>query len=154
MKSEKIELKIKDKVVGQLKGLASKVEAVARKNWPVASAPTQAEPPERDASAAGLRTQSTEPTFEGVDERISKTRFRVDSRAHITVNNAVCKDCSTQACVYACPANLFTPLSDGTILFNYEQCFECGTCYVACNREGAITWTYPRGGFGVSFREA
>ena len=90
----------------------------------------------------------------GVDERLATTRFRVDSQPHIQVNNAVCKECSTQACVYVCPANLFTPLSDGTILFNYEQCFECGTCYVACNREGAITWTYPRGGFGVSFREA
>ena len=28
------------------------------------------------------------------------------------------------------------------ILFNYEQCFECGTCYLVCNT-GAITWTYP-----------
>lgn len=92
--------------------------------------------------------------FEGVDERLTTTRFRVDSKPHITVNNEICKECSTRDCVYVCPANLFTPLSDGTILFNYEQCFECGTCYVACNREGAITWTYPRGGYGVSFREA
>ena len=90
----------------------------------------------------------------GVDERLATTRFRVDNRPHITVDSAVCKDCSTQVCVYVCPANLFTPLSDGTILFNYEQCFECGTCYVACNREGAISWSYPRGGYGVSFREA
>lgn len=96
----------------------------------------------------------TEITFEGVEERLATTRFRVDNKPHITVNNEICKECSTQTCVYVCPANLFTPLSDNTILFNYEQCFECGTCYVACNREGAITWTYPRGGYGVSFREA
>jgi len=98
--------------------------------------------------------QTDEINLAGVDERLANTRFRVDNKPHIQVDNAVCKECSTQACVYVCPANLFTPLSDGTILFNYEQCFECGTCYVACNREGAITWTYPRGGFGVSFREA
>ncbi len=45
----------------------------------------------------------------------------------------------------ACPANLFVPTADGGILFNYEQCFECGTCYLVCNTEGAITWTLPRG---------
>lgn len=92
--------------------------------------------------------------LEGVEQRLATVRFRVDSKPHIQVNNEICQECSTQACVYVCPANLFTPLSDGTILFNYEQCFECGTCYVACNREGAITWTYPKGGYGVSFREA
>jgi electron transfer flavoprotein beta subunit len=52
--------------------------------------------------------------------------------------------------VVACPANLFVPTSDGGILFNYEQCFECGTCYLVCNVEGAITWTYPEGGTASS----
>ena len=56
------------------------------------------------------------------------------------------------ACVVACPANLFVPTADGGILFNYEQCFECGTCYLVCNAEGAITWTYPDGGHGVVVR--
>ena len=44
------------------------------------------------------------------------------------------------------------PTTDGGMLFNYEQCFECGTCYLVCNAEGAITWTYPEGGHGVVFR--
>jgi ferredoxin like protein len=90
-------------------------------------------------------------TFE---ERMRTVRFRVDDRPHIQVNAAVCKDCTVRACVYVCPANLFVPLDDGGILFNYEECFECGTCYIACNKEGAITWTYPRGGYGVTFRES
>ena len=34
------------------------------------------------------------------------------------------------------------PTADGGILFNYEQCFECGTCYLVCNKEGAISWSY------------
>ncbi len=46
------------------------------------------------------------------------------------------------------------PTADGGILFNYEQCFECGTCYLVCNTEGAITWTYPEGGHGVVFRRS
>jgi len=83
------------------------------------------------------------------EDLIGTTRFDIHERAHITVDDAICTGCTTQACVVACPANLFVPTSDGGILFNYEQCFECGTCYLVCNEEGAITWTYPEGGHGV-----
>ena len=78
--------------------------------------------------------------------------FDVGERAHITVDTEVCRSCTTQACVSACPAKLFVPTGDGGILFNYEQCFECGTCYQICNNEGDISWTYPDGGHGVVFR--
>jgi ferredoxin like protein len=87
-------------------------------------------------------------------EKMSTVRFRVDSEPHIVVDSRICQECTLHSCIYVCPANLFSLLSDGSILFNYEQCFECGSCYVACNREGAITWRYPRGGYGVSFRDA
>jgi ferredoxin like protein len=46
---------------------------------------------------------------------------------------------------------LFVTTSDGGVLFNYEQCFECGTCYLVCDTAGAITWRYPEGGSGVVF---
>jgi len=89
-----------------------------------------------------------------LQEKMATVRFRPDPEPHIVVNGEVCQDCTVHACVYACPANLFSLLSDGSIAFSYEQCFECGTCYVACNREGAISWRYPAGGLGVSFRDA
>jgi ferredoxin like protein len=79
--------------------------------------------------------------------------FRISHTAHITVDGEVCKDCSTRACITACPAKLFVTTADGGILFNYEQCFECGTCYMVCNSEGALTWSYPDGGQGVVFRK-
>jgi ferredoxin like protein len=85
-------------------------------------------------------------------ELIDTTRFDIHERAHIVVDSKVCADCSTRACVVACPAKLFVPTADGGIVFNYEQCFECGTCYLVCNREGAIRWSYPEGGHGVVFR--
>ena len=88
------------------------------------------------------------PSFE---DRMEQVDFRVHERAHITVDDTVCEGCSTRACLIACPAKLFVATSDGGILFNYEQCFECGTCYLVCNEEGAITWTYPEGGHGVVF---
>jgi ferredoxin like protein len=85
-------------------------------------------------------------------DRMETTDFKVDDKPHIVVDSKVCADCSTRACIVACPADLFVPTSDGGIVFNYEQCFECGTCYLVCNHEGAISWSYPEGGYGVVFR--
>ena len=62
-------------------------------------------------------------------DRMASSEFRVHDRAHIVVNSDSCNGCTTRACVVACPANLFVPTADGGIVFNYEQCFECGTCY-------------------------
>ena len=59
-------------------------------------------------------------------DRMATAEFRVHERAHIVVNSDSCNGCTTRACVVACPANLFVPTSDGGIVFNYEQCFECG----------------------------
>jgi len=87
-------------------------------------------------------------------DRMATVEFRIAERPHIVVDSGRCEGCATQACVTACPANLFVPTADGRILFNYEQCFECGTCYLACNTEGAIHWSYPDGGFGVVMRRS
>lgn len=86
------------------------------------------------------------------EDRMGTVRFEVSHRAHITVDGDSCRGCSTKECVIACPANLFAPTADGGIVFNHEQCFECGTCYLVCNTAGALTWTYPDGGYGVVFR--
>jgi ferredoxin like protein len=86
------------------------------------------------------------------EDRMATVDFRVAPDAHIVVDGDACNGCTTKECVVACPANLFVPVADGGILFNYEQCFECGTCYLACNTAGAISWSYPEGGHGVVFR--
>ncbi|MCL4313072.1 MAG: hypothetical protein M1131_02900 [Actinobacteria bacterium] len=88
------------------------------------------------------------------EDRMNSVRFVVHERPHITIDNDACRGCTTKACVTACPAGLFVPTADGGILFNYEQCFECGTCYMVCNNKGAINWNYPIGGYGVEFRYA
>ncbi|MFO7251454.1 MAG: 4Fe-4S dicluster domain-containing protein [Actinomycetes bacterium] len=106
-----------------------------------------------DANAAPARAAAPERWGEvSFEDRMATVDFRVGERPHIVVDSDVCRSCTTRECVTACPANLFAPTADGGILFNYEQCFECGTCYQICNREGAITWTYPDGGHGVVFR--
>jgi ferredoxin like protein len=37
------------------------------------------------------------------------------------------------------------------MVFNCEGCLECGTCKVVCDRD-AVSWRYPRGGYGVRYR--
>ena len=90
-----------------------------------------------------------QPDFE---DRMATVAFDVAEDAHITVSGDSCEGCTTKACVTVCPARLFVELRDGGILFNYEQCFECGSCYLVCDQGGAISWRYPEGGKGVVLR--
>ncbi|WP_192902944.1 ferredoxin family protein, partial [Pelotomaculum propionicicum] len=46
----------------------------------------------------------------------------------------------------------YTLKEDGELSFDYAGCLECGTCRIICPKEGAISWQYPRGGFGINFR--
>ncbi len=110
---------------------------------------------DRWASIAEAGTTETEQWPErSFEDLIGTTRFDVHERAHIVVDDTVCRGCPSRECIVACPAKLFVPTSDGGILFNYEQCFECGTCYLVCNKEGAISWSYPEGGHGVVFKQS
>jgi ferredoxin like protein len=54
--------------------------------------------------------------------------------------------------VACCPAHVYAEEVDGTISVEYAACLECGTC-LAIAAPGALKWHYPRGGFGVQFRE-
>lgn len=84
---------------------------------------------------------------------VSLDYYNVDRRPHITVDSSFCPTCPHQACLVTCPAECYTKDPERGVQFSYEACLECGTCRVICDR-GAITWDYPRGGFGVGFRLA
>ncbi|MEV0598873.1 4Fe-4S dicluster domain-containing protein [Streptomyces sp. NPDC050315] len=101
-----------------------------------------------------MSTDQPLPSYDGASfaDRMSTVEFRVAQRPHITLDADACRSCTARPCVHSCPADLFVPTSDGGLLFNYEQCFECGTCHQVCPVEGALTWTYPDGGHGVAFR--
>ena len=88
-----------------------------------------------------------------VEQLLGVDKFAVDDEhAHIKVDKEMCKTCPGKPCTYACPAGLYT-VKDGDISFDYAGCLECGTCRVVCPNAGkAITWAYPRGGFGIQFR--
>ncbi|MGI6486775.1 MAG: ferredoxin family protein [Syntrophothermaceae bacterium] len=85
-----------------------------------------------------------------VEEMLAFNKYVVDDEAnHITLNREICAACQNKACVYVCPAGLYT-LKDGEINFDDAGCLECGTCRVICPQ--AISWQYPRGSFGVIYR--
>jgi ferredoxin like protein len=86
-----------------------------------------------------------------MEEKLGTLHYNIDKEAHIKVNFEICKDCENKACVRGCPAQCFTLVQD-EVKFQYEDCIECGTCKMLCEKK-AIEWNYPRGTFGVTFRK-
>ena len=85
---------------------------------------------------------------------LGTTDYKVDAheRAHITVNYDVCSKCPHQNCVWGCPVQCYTRIdTDQKIVFQYEDCVECGTCFIMCD-QGSVKWSNPNGTFGVKYK--
>jgi len=89
-----------------------------------------------------------------VTERLAAVRFVVDEdEPHIVVHQELAKSTGTAERIIACcPAGVYWWAPDGTVAVEYAACLECGTC-LAVAAPGALEWRYPRGGFGVQYRE-
>ncbi|QZN86583.1 ferredoxin family protein [Cellulomonas sp. C5510] len=87
-------------------------------------------------------------------ERLARNRFELDEdESHIEVHQDVVRATGCGPVLVAvCPARVYAEREDGGLDVEYAACLECGTCR-AVAPPGALTWHYPRGGFGVSFRE-
>lgn len=86
-----------------------------------------------------------------VEDKLLRTRFVVDSqRPHITVKDDLCAECRESPCLVVCPAQCYRKEGQKVIV-SWENCVECGSCRLVCPC-GAISWDYPRGGFGVCYR--
>lgn len=88
-----------------------------------------------------------------IESKLGLNVFHIDGeQAHIHIDQAICRTrCSTRYCLHVCPANLYTQNDAGDVVLDYEGCLECGTCLIAC-LEDALTWHYPRAGYGVQYR--
>lgn len=87
-----------------------------------------------------------------IDDLNQITGFNPDEQPHIIINKEVCRSCSQHYCVNACPAKCYSfDAATGRLDVVWENCLECGTCLVLCERK-AVDWSYPRGGFGVRYR--
>ncbi|MFW9855308.1 MAG: ferredoxin family protein [Candidatus Thorarchaeota archaeon] len=86
-----------------------------------------------------------------VQDKLGSVPYVTDSEenAHITVQPDICRKCPHHLCIAGCPAGCFTFI-DGEMVFRYEDCVECGTCFLQCD-QGSVTWNNPRGSFGVKY---
>ena len=89
-----------------------------------------------------------------VPERLALNRYVTDdAESHITVNQDIARATGTDELLIACcAAHVYSRQPDGTIAVEFAACLECGTC-LAIAAPGALTWHYPRGGMGISYRE-
>ena len=86
-----------------------------------------------------------------IDDKLALNLFHVDQDPHIQVDQEICRRCPHKLCTHICPVENYTLDGDGTVVFSWEGCLECGTCRIICD-QGAISWDYPRGGYGISYR--
>lgn len=89
-----------------------------------------------------------------LQEKLGRNVFKIDQgSAHIEIDHEICRSkCINKACLYVCPANLYTyQEEEDEIFIDYEGCLECGTCLIVCKDE-ALTWEYPRAGHGIQYR--
>ena len=97
--------------------------------------------------------KSIKETIEKMDikNKIGVTQWDTDSHenAHITVDPSICNDCPHHLCIAGCPTQCFK-FYDGNMVFQYEDCVECGTCDIMCD-QGSVSWTNPRGTYGVKY---
>ncbi|HNY70991.1 MAG TPA: 4Fe-4S dicluster domain-containing protein [Syntrophorhabdus sp.] len=88
-----------------------------------------------------------------VEEKLALDAFKTDKESHITINQEICRaKCKEKNCIVVCPGHLYSYNEENNeMVVEFAGCLECGTCKIACP-EGAITWVYPKGDFGVQYR--
>ena len=89
-----------------------------------------------------------------LEDKLGRNVFKIDKESpHIIVDHEICRQrCTLRPCLYVCPAQLYTYNDERDEVFvDYEGCLECGTCMIVCEDE-ALTWHYPRAGFGIQYR--
>ena len=88
-----------------------------------------------------------------LEDKLYLVKFKPDEESHLKIKDMkVCFEDCDQKCTAFCPAGVYKlDKVNNTIIINYEECFECGSCRVSCPF-GNIEWEYPRGGFGVQYR--
>ncbi len=86
-----------------------------------------------------------------IEDRLALLKYKVDTKPHIILKDErVCEKCEGKYCVHVCPASCYK-IENGRVVFHYEDCVECGSCFIACSEKN-VQWDYPRGSFGVYFK--
>lgn len=84
-----------------------------------------------------------------LDAKLGTLIFRPDPEPHIVVQKELCLVCDGRPCIPVCPAGSYV-WETNQMVFNCDGCLECGACRAVCP-QGAVTWRFPRGGYGVRY---
>ena len=88
-----------------------------------------------------------------VEEKLYQNRYLVDTgRPHISIAPHDVPSPVLLSLTKLCPAGCYGLNSKGQVEVTPDGCLECGTCRVLAEPAGEITWSYPRGGYGVLFK--
>jgi len=88
-----------------------------------------------------------------VEEKLQHNRYLVDpGKPHIAIAPHETPSRNLQAMTTVCPAGCYANNAAGQVEVVADGCMECGTCRILLEPSGEITWTYPRGGYGVLFK--
>ena len=86
-----------------------------------------------------------------IEEKLYRVRYNIDhENPHIVIEQDKCRDCADNPCLVVCPVGAYK-MEGEEVVVSWQDCMECGTCRVVCP-QGAISWEFPRGGYGVCFR--
>ena len=100
------------------------------------------------ATDGGLRSPRTAP----LDAKLTTVSFGAAPEPHISLEQDICGRCPIgRVCASVCPAGNYR-FDDHTctMIVSTESCMECGSCRIVCTA-GAVSWAWPRGGFGVCY---
>jgi len=89
-----------------------------------------------------------------VQERLAVLHYDVDEEeSHIEIDQEAARRTGAgPLLVRVCAAKVYAIAPDGSVTATAAACLECGTC-LAVAPPGVLRWHYPRGGFGVTYRE-
>lgn len=91
-------------------------------------------------------------TPQSVDDKLFSVKYSPDEDTHLVPDQQECLNCKDKPCTKFCPAKVYDWDEESQkLLVGYENCLECGACRIACPAK-SITWQYPKGGKGVTFK--
>jgi len=85
-----------------------------------------------------------------LEDKLFLVTQKKDNINHIEINDKECINCKDKPCLLICSAKTYEEIN-GKIEISYENCLECGSCWIACPKN-AISWKNPRGGFGITYQ--
>lgn len=86
-----------------------------------------------------------------IEGKLFSNRYLVDAgNPHITIKPHQTPSPALLSLVTTCPAGCYSKNEGGQVEISPDGCLECGTCRVVAG--GEISWSYPRGGYGVLYK--